>query len=553
MVSKKSQLILFILLVTATSSIFVYQSQKFPNNGYSEVLEQEPQIVDSFSPTRPPATTSTPSPSLLDTPENTPLVTVTATPKPKISASKSGTITTLSYTSLLPNSIYEVNLQGYNYSSLVFAWPKGTTVKWATSKNALVELPHDEDELPTDKKDYSGLLPRPDSEKIYFSVDKKIENVTISLLAPSQDIPNYSLQANNVYNFDAGASYSSLPVVSRDTWGANPSTWDGNTSADIDAPSRLIWYPVYYKADRIVVHHTVTTPDNNNPAAAVRGVYMYHAYVRGWGDIGYNYLIDQNGTIYQGKLGGDETMGYHAFGSANQSSIGISLIGDFTSTTPTAATRTALIRLMAEKAVFFDFSLKFSDGSHSKWLDRSHTVFGHRGSYKWDSGSSSWLINSTACPGNAFYPQLGGLVAEAETYRQNNFAELKQVVSEVNAAFTAPHEQGVVVVRYAVPESTAPSVIEGYLPKYSGITNYSITGNTVTIPITSSLVVHPAYGDSEYLVPPMGWTGYYNEFATLSPALVMNGPEDRAKTLLKIFKLDPRVEAADVKGYYQTQ
>lgn len=57
----------------------------------------------------------------------------------------------------------------------------------------------------------------------------------------------------------------------------------------------------------------------------IRGVYRYHAVSRGWGDIGYNYIVGQNGRIYEGRAGGDYVAGAHALYN-NKNSIGISVL-----------------------------------------------------------------------------------------------------------------------------------------------------------------------------------------------------------------------------------
>ncbi len=56
------------------------------------------------------------------------------------------------------------------------------------------------------------------------------------------------------------------------------------------------------KVERIVVHHTAeNNQTNKDDLALIRGIYYYHTVVRGWGDIGYNYLVGQRGQIYEGR------------------------------------------------------------------------------------------------------------------------------------------------------------------------------------------------------------------------------------------------------------
>lgn len=523
-----------------------------------EVTEELPTEIPTPEETKQPVAYVSPISTTTSPAPLPPLTAIT----PSVLTTKSGSITTLEIPTIKKETLYKISLSEFSAPTFVVSWPYTARLHWTTKDNArlsdLLPLPIDEKEDYFETENHSGLLEIPLNKVLYLYSSQPIDLLKVTLIDPKDSDDDFSLQATTtgVYNFNAGASYSNVGVVTRDIWGANPSSWDSNSSANIDSSSRFVWYPVYYKASRIVVHHTATNP-TSTPAAAVRGIYLYHTYVRNWGDIGYNFLIDQNGTIYQGKLGGDETQGYHAFGAANRTSIGIALIGNFTSTQPTAKARQSLIYLMAERAAFFGFSLKYSDGAVSKWRDPSFTVFGHRDSYAWDTSSNSWKINATACPGNAFKPKLPAIVAEAETYRKNNFSQLKSLTTAVNVSYAnlgliAPSSVQF-FVKYNVPEDTPPSTIESYLPAYSGITSYSISGNKVVITVQSTTVTHPRYGDSEYLLPPFNWKGYNNEYATYSPAYSLNGPEDRAKTLLKIFKLDPRVEAADFEHTLSTQ
>jgi hypothetical protein len=512
-----------------------------------------PSTQATVVPTSAPSTSPTPPPSSIQATE-LPFQT------PTLRETKTGSISTYSFSSLLPNTVYKIVLPSTSADSMVISWPSETrTVRWSTEPPASLEnltfLPIDDegDDLSQPATTlYSGLLPVPSSYSVYIYTPTALDSLTVSLLQSATDVQVFSTQTVGVYNSDAGAGYSAHGLITRDVWGASPATWDGNTSASINTESRLIWYPVYYRTARIIVHHTATAPNYSTPAAAVRAIYLYHSYIRGWGDIGYNFLIDQNGTVYQGKLGGDGTMGYHAFGAANKISLSISLIGDFSYSGPPAAQRDSLVRQLAEKSTFHGFTLKYGDGSQAKWRDPSYTLFGHRTSFVWNSGSNSWSIASTACPGNVLAGLLPSLAASAESYKTTHYSDLKQVVTAVNQSFAAQHQEGVIVVKYNVPVSTAPEIITSYLPKFSGITSYTIEGNVVTIPLTSSIVTHPDTS-TEYLIPPMNWMGYDEdtpEFSTFTPAFVINGPEERAKVLLKIFKLDPRVLAADLIHTY---
>jgi hypothetical protein len=52
---------------------------------------------------------------------------------------------------------------------------------------------------------------------------------------------------------------------------------------------------------KIVIHHTASTTDLKDPKQEIRNIQYYHAVRRGWGDIGYNYIMDQKGNLYEGR------------------------------------------------------------------------------------------------------------------------------------------------------------------------------------------------------------------------------------------------------------
>ena len=70
-------------------------------------------------------------------------------------------------------------------------------------------------------------------------------------------------------------------------------------TVDTDENGHKLTWPLKYpeKISKIVIHHTASSKDLDDPLKAIRNIYFWHAVTRGWGDIGYNYLIDQKGNI----------------------------------------------------------------------------------------------------------------------------------------------------------------------------------------------------------------------------------------------------------------
>ena len=136
----------------------------------------------------------------------------------------------------------------------------------------------------------------------------------------------------------APAADSRPPIVTRAGWGADESWRRGS--------------PQYAGVRMAFIHHTAGTTEYTpeQAPAIVRAVYYYHTKVLGWSDIGYNFLIDRYGTIYQGRRGsmqrgviGAQTLGF------NSHSTGISLMGTFDTSEPTPAMLASLERLLAWK------------------------------------------------------------------------------------------------------------------------------------------------------------------------------------------------------------
>jgi len=131
----------------------------------------------------------------------------------------------------------------------------------------------------------------------------------------------------------------SPPIVSREAWGGDELLRRNQ--------------PLYSSAVRLVIVHHTATPNDYTPAQAaaiVRGIDVYHVKANGWNDIGYNFLIDRFGNVYEGRYGGitRNVIGAHALGF-NSGSVGIALIGNFMTAKPTSAAGSATIPRLASR------------------------------------------------------------------------------------------------------------------------------------------------------------------------------------------------------------
>jgi hypothetical protein len=188
------------------------------------------------------------------------------------------------------------------------------------------------------------------------------------------------------------------PIVPRATWGAD---------------ERIRRGPPSYATDVrfAVVHHTAGRNDylRAEAAAIVKGIQLFHVQGNGWNDIGYNFLVDRFGTVYEGRFGGSDrnVIGAHAQGF-NTGSVGIALLGTYGGA-PSQAAQDAIARLVAwrldvahvDPTSFLNFVSGGSDRFRSGIPVLLGAVSGHR-----DTGF-------TECPGDGLYARLGAIASSA--------------------------------------------------------------------------------------------------------------------------------------------
>jgi hypothetical protein len=193
----------------------------------------------------------------------------------------------------------------------------------------------------------------------------------------------------------AVAQTSSPAIIPRLSWGAN---------------ELLKRAPPYYAPalSFAVVHHTAgaNAYTREQSAAIVKAIQVYHVRGNGWNDIGYNFLVDKYGQVFEGRYGGmtRNVVGAHAEGF-NTGSVGVALLGNYGSAVPSAEAKAALVRLLAWRLDLAHVdpltTLSWISGGNARF-PRGVPVFlrvisGHR-----DTGF-------TDCPGARLYAQLDSL------------------------------------------------------------------------------------------------------------------------------------------------
>ncbi len=209
--------------------------------------------------------------------------------------------------------------------------------------------------------------------------------LTLSVIDPGEPVAVQRLAEASEPDYDSVEDkHSTSPrprIRSRKQWGANESMRDG--------------FAGYGKIRAGFVHHTVNANNysRSDVPAIIRGIYAYHTQSQGWSDIGYNFLVDRFGRIWEGRWGGiaRPVIGAHTYGY-NEKSFAMAAIGNFQTVRPRPAVLRAYARVFSWKLGRNHLNARGRttiDGRHMR------TISGHRD------------VGSTACPGGYLYARLG--------------------------------------------------------------------------------------------------------------------------------------------------
>jgi hypothetical protein len=258
----------------------------------------------------------------------------------------------------------------------------------------------------------------------FFNTQRKGED----FVALAQDDPDYE---NSILMFAPELAIAPPKFITREEWGANEDlrVWKkGKFTRFFSGVFNKKWFekesekvkkifrpkiiqeknekgePLFWpiaespKIQKVVIHHTgenvLTRNSKRSPKEIMRAIYYYHTITRGWGDIGYNYVIDKNGNIYEGRKGGPKAVGAHV-AYHNIGTIGISLMGNFNQEKPTSAQLKVLAILLADHSERFDIDLM---GSSTFLGIDSANITGHT--------SVTRAGHGTSCPGKYLIEKL---------------------------------------------------------------------------------------------------------------------------------------------------
>ncbi len=190
----------------------------------------------------------------------------------------------------------------------------------------------------------------------------------------------------------AHAAEARPSYVSRAGWGADESLRSCTPSASSTIKGGIL--------------HTTATGNDYTAAqspAVMRSMYAYHTRSRGWCDLGYNFVVDKFGTLFEGRYGGVDkaVLGSHT-GGFNSYTFGVAMMGHHDYVAPSTAMLTTVQKVFAWKLGLYGRdatgTTQYTSAGSAKYpagtVVTKPVISGHRDySYK-------------SCPGNLAYPLL---------------------------------------------------------------------------------------------------------------------------------------------------
>jgi uncharacterized lipoprotein YddW (UPF0748 family) len=219
------------------------------------------------------------------------------------------------------------------------------------------------------------------------SLTPRLDDITLTFIDSSggpglQEVESLRLAAQ-----PEGVGVPRPPIVSRADWGASE-------SYRFDNHGHEIWPTEYQIPEKIIIHHSVTPNHEPNPPQTVRAIYYYHAVTLGWGDVGYNYLVDWHGNIYEGRYGGRNVVGGHAY-SYNYGSVGVCGMGTYGNTGDSVSPSAELLQGLIDASAWQCSGALVDPRQSSFFINKTtQNIAGHRD------------YNATACPGEYLYAEL---------------------------------------------------------------------------------------------------------------------------------------------------
>ena len=315
---------------------------------------------------------------------------------------------------------------------------------------APVKVEHDEVGMQRGNGEtYGAILPAGGATSARVTSDRPLGRLTI--LALTEDAA--TVQKAELPKNPAGAQTVDPGVVPR-------SGWNADESLRFDRRGKEVWPPVFQTVQKVVVHHTAGANGESGEAArsTIRSIYYYHSVTQGWGDIGYNFLVDAAGVVYKGRhshapgssadtLTGENAAAQgvtagHAYGY-NSGTVGVAMLGTFSTVDATEATKAALRSFLTAKA-------KAHGLDTAKIALYTNPVNGTQAMFENLPGHREVPENATDCPGGYFQDsvlrfmrsEIQLAAGPADVTPPSDPSTLNAALSKRNAVLTWPASAG---------------------------------------------------------------------------------------------------------------
>jgi len=331
-----------------------------------------------------------------------------------------------------PYSWYMVQ-PGFAFTSVAVSAESGSTFERAylTIAQDTFFLREDEHQLPEDTARQSQLvIPGAILGTFGFYSGSLEGEVTFSLMNASMgrsDTPSSRLEKQKQYQDQPCAQ---PPVIPQSEW-----------RSGLPPPS---YQRVETNVQHIIVHHSAGSNTNADYTNTVRNIYLFHTIDRGWSDIGYNFLIGQDGTIFQGRSFGDASLetddirGAH-FCGRNSGTMGICMLGNFNTAVPSDISISSLVQLAAWKL-------------HKESLD-PFDVFSHPANANLRALAAHRNGCPTECPGDNLYARLGDIRTQIAVRLEGECGEEEEPKPVAFNVYPVPAKE---VVNISLPADNTP-------------------------------------------------------------------------------------------------
>lgn len=228
---------------------------------------------------------------------------------------------------------------------------------------------------------------------------------------------------------------------------------------------------------KIVLHHTA---ENNVKSLSdpelMRSMYYFHTMTRGWGDLGYHFVVGQRGQIYEGRAGGDYNVAAHASWN-NRSSVGVSVIGNFEKDVLVKEQQAAIGKLLSALAAKYGIDTNAKRAGHKacgvseECMSRDFEIqgiVGHRD------------VGATSCPGANLYRELTDVyIPELNKTTRNNVL-IANAVYKPETLKPAVTKPDLTDTNSAAPLSNGPTIrVKLSIPEMKTIELEALSGTPI--------------------------------------------------------------------------